>query len=126
MTVPIADFGQDHWSTLAYLETRAVDHRGLLQREHMRVDPARHPLHAHRGSQGMVSPTRLAANQELDNHDDYDVIDDLVAAGLLHPLGGTGLQPRVALTEEGWRVAGLLRRWRAAGCSFNAFALGDE
>jgi hypothetical protein len=28
MTIPIGQFGQDHWQLLTYVETRCVDHGG--------------------------------------------------------------------------------------------------
>lgn len=59
-----ATWGRDHWSTLAYIETRIVDHSGVPSREHMRCDPKRHPLLAHDGSRGgSPSPTRLTGGK---------------------------------------------------------------
>lgn len=86
--VPVEKFGEDHWSTLAYVETRIVDHNGLLAADHMRCHTGRHPmLHAARrwssGSDDMKYPTRLKGGEPLPDHDDYDCIDDLIAAGLL-------------------------------------------
>lgn len=101
--VPMALFGADHWSTFAYVETRAVDHRGQLAHDHMRCHGGRHPMmlgakHAVRGlsADGSRYPTKIKASEtpdaaglygvaDLADHDDYDCLDDLVAAGLLEP-----------------------------------------
>lgn len=93
--VPVEQFGSDHWSTFAYVETRAVDHHGILDHDRMRCDADRHPILATAGrvnsARGLTSrqkyPTRLRSTAEapveLADHDDYDCLDDLVAAGLL-------------------------------------------
>lgn len=101
--VPMARFGKDHWSTFAYIETRIVDYRGKLAADSMRCDRDRHPgLHSVRhhsaGYGDRKYPTRLKTEQpnptlpgaaprwglvEIADHDDYDCVDDLIAAGLL-------------------------------------------
>lgn len=101
--VPMALFGKDHWSTFAYVETRAVDHRGLLDHDHMRCSMRRHPIMANAKRRvsgaavdGSRYPTRIKAAEapgpdgtyggaDLPDHDDYDCLDDLIAAGLLEP-----------------------------------------
>jgi hypothetical protein len=45
--VPMTLFGTDHWSTFGYVETRAVDHKGLLDHDHMRCHAGRHPVMLH-------------------------------------------------------------------------------
>lgn len=98
---PIAPnrFGKDHYSALAYVETRTVDYRGRLDHDHMRCDGRRHSqlLVAKRRSISfgthMVDacgkyPTRLRWNpdgspNEIFDHDDYDCLDDMLACGWL-------------------------------------------
>lgn len=90
--IPMERFGKDHWSTFAYVETRAVDHKGTIEHDHMRCDADRHPLLALAGRRTAVVgfgptgttkyPTRVRGGEVAD-HDDYDCLDDLVAAGLL-------------------------------------------
>jgi hypothetical protein len=95
--VPMTLFGTDHWSTFAYVETRAVEHKGLLDHDHMRCHAGRHPvmLHAKRrvsagSADGSRYPTRIKASAtpgadgrygvtEVPDHDDYDCLDDLIA-----------------------------------------------
>lgn len=101
--VPINRFGKDHWSTLAYIETRVVDYRGVLNADHMRISSRRHPMllamKPRARALGTISdgadyPTRLKTetvnpetgrfeSENLPEHDDYDCVDDLIAAGLL-------------------------------------------
>jgi hypothetical protein len=101
--VPVKRFGKDHWSTLAYIETRIVDYRGVLSTDHMRISSRRHPMLLAMKprarvlgatSDGADYPTRLKSetvnpetglfeSENLPEHDDYDCVDDLIAAGLL-------------------------------------------
>ncbi|GAB2734739.1 hypothetical protein [Nocardioides pakistanensis] len=92
-------FGKDHYSSLLYVEVRAVDHKGFLAHDHMRCDGKRHPflLNAKRRSIAFGTeqadahgkyPTRLRRNadgtvDELPDHDDYDCLGDMVACGWL-------------------------------------------
>jgi hypothetical protein len=116
--VPMERWGKDHWSTFAYVETRIVDHKGKLNADHMRTHANRHPmlLAAKRVGRmfggGDAYPTRLKRALplgqvtgdpqpvELPHHDDYDCLDDAIAAGLL-----TVHMPKVA---ESGRYAGRL------------------
>lgn len=117
--VPIQFWGKDHWSTLAYLECRAVDHKGVIARQHMRCDPERHPGLAHM-PWDMDCPTYLACGVKLPQHDDWDCFEDAKAAGML-TLEGTGVHPIVRFTAEGLRVASLLRTHKANGGTFSNF-----
>jgi hypothetical protein len=98
--IPVTSFGKDHWSTFAYVETRTVDYRGVLEHDHMRCNEQRHPFFNNAGSRaaflgatssGAKYPTRCKGemldgkyqSQEIYDHDDYDCLDDLIAAGLL-------------------------------------------
>lgn len=118
--VPPKFFGKDHWSTFAYLETRCVDYEGRPDNRHMRCDPRRHPGLSHIKWNGDY-PTRLFGMVELPKHDDWDCVDDLVAAGLME-LDGTGIHPVVKLTNLGHTVAAALRKHKAAGKNFSDFA----
>jgi hypothetical protein len=82
-------FGKDHWSTFAYVETRTVDCLGTIAHAHMRCHAGRHPImRLAKGAgypmsaDGSQYPTLLADGEQPD-HDDYDCLDDLIAASLL-------------------------------------------
>jgi hypothetical protein len=112
-------FGRDHWSTFGYLETRCVDHKGIPELRHLRLDPVRHPGLAHM-PWAQDYPTRLAGGAEQPEHDDWDCTEDLEKAGLLEILG-TGIHPVIRLTDTGKKVAGLLRAHKSGGGSFSNF-----
>jgi hypothetical protein len=118
--LPLAEFGQDHWSLFAYIETRVVDYGGVLNRVHMRCINARHPLHTHEGGDASKYPTRLRDNRVIENHDDWDCIDDLVTLGLVENIG-TSVNARFRLTSLGTSVASELRKWKSKGGSFGTF-----
>ena len=99
-------FGKDHWSTFAYVETRCVDHGGVLHHPHMRDDPK--------------YPTKLRGGELANNHSDYDCLDDLEAAGLL--TWSITVGAKVVLTSLGWEVASKLRQFKAGGGNFADFS----
>lgn len=119
MSVPLEQFGRDHWSTFAYVECRAVDNEGTIAKHHMRCDPLRHPEHAHINWSEDI-PTRLLGGVPLPQHDDWDCIEDLEAANLL-TVTGTPRSPLVTLTEFGQHVASQLRAFLASGGSYSTF-----
>ena len=113
-------WGQDHWSTLLYLETRFVDHGGKIKIEQMRCNRARHPEYAHRASYTSY-PTRLKGGAELPHHDDWDCAADLEAAGLIVVSLDNEDVPRVDFTEKGHALASAARWHRGKGGGINNF-----
>lgn len=93
-----AEWGRDHETLILYCETRAVDYRGKLDAEHLRPRSASYP-------------TRLKGAL-VKNHGDLDCLADLEVAGIIVNLG-TGVNPIVKFTDEGWKLAHRLRRERA-------------
>ena len=140
--IPPESWGKDHWSTLAYLECRIVDHRGRIEHDHMRCDPDRHPIMYGAKRRGLMFgsdqkyPTRLRGGVDLADHDDYDCLDDFIAFGLVEvdmpTVPGsvlvTGLveaelmtRATYRLTELGQRVAAELRAHKGGGGNFAGF-----
>lgn len=107
-------WGRDHWSTFLYLETRIVDHHGMIKDAQMR---GRDPEY----------PTRLNDGTEIQMHSDWDCIDDMAAAGLVRfvhdEADGT---MRYQLTDYGWIVAGALRKHRAITGSTSHFEIPEK
>ena len=101
-------WSKDHWSTLLYVETCVVDQAGKLKAIHLRSD-------------GVKYPTRLTDCQ-LAGHNDWDCLEDMEKAGLLINKG-TGYNPIYDLTDEGWKLAGLCRRWKAEDKGFINFRI---
>lgn len=134
--VPIQRWGQDHWSTLAYLETRAVDAKGAIDNRRMRCNARLHRHLAHwygtdlPVQDGARYPTRLAEG-ELIQHDDWSCLEDMVSAGFLRawwrpvphhpvrPFGGH--EARIELTVLGQDVAAALRQYKARRGSYSEF-----
>ncbi len=139
--IPFDRWGKDHWSTLAYIETRIADRKGRLNVEHMRCDPRLHRAFTNRAnidSPGSY-PTVLADGSKLDRHDDWSCAEDAIALGLLTmddeeavERGNhydapdeflPGRSPKFSLTPRGLEVAALLRAHKASGGSFSTFRL---
>ncbi len=123
--VPVAIWGEDHWSTFAYIATR-VGGDGEPDKNKMRTDVDRHPglagqhmayLHA---VDTTKYPTRLKGGVALTDHDDWDCVEDAIAAGLLL-WGGTGLHPVFALTDRGWVVLREIVTHKNTGGTFAEF-----
>lgn len=118
--IPIDEFGKDHWSTFAYLETRCVDHGGEIDIRHMRCDANRHPQFAHSGNDsGTKYPTRTKKG-EVRNHDDWDCLDDCELVGLIENMG-TMLHRAYKITALGWKVVEQLRQHKANSGNFHSF-----
>lgn len=121
--IPMEQWGKDHWSTFAYIETRTVDYRGVPEIQHMRCDGDRHPQFDHmtrRGMGGTKYPT-IYKGGKLQDHDDWDCLDDCELLGLLENKG-TGLHRVYKLTALGRLLAAQLRAHKAAGFQFHDFS----
>jgi len=112
--VDISRWGKDHWTTLMYVETRIVDYRGRLDDRHMRGGNTCEMVGGGTGRRPKAYPTILRGGESVANHDDFDCLNDFITTGLVVE-GGTGLNPVYSFTDEGWRVSGLLRKWRGQG-----------
>ncbi len=126
-TISPALFGKDHWSLLAYVETRCVDDKGKLDKRHLRCNPkGAHSIHAVNAN--ILGPrweptwgTRIKGGQ-LDQHDDWCCLEDLEAAGYVEIT--SAVNAFVKLTKAGVAMAALLRAHKAAGGQFATFAPG--
>ena len=118
-TVPPTDWGKDHWSTLVFLETAAVDNKGLVQNAHMRTHPRLHPKYAHIGSTGEY-PTRLR-DGELEDHDDWSCMEDMIDAGMM-TAQMRAKSVWVSFTRYGIDVAGAARAFKAQGGNYADFS----
>ena len=111
--VPPEQFGQDHWSTLLFVENIIVDHAGHLCPDDQRMRVWKY---------GAVKnyPTRLKGSKTIEHHDDWDCITDLIAAGILAERSIAD-GDKYFLTDYGWKVASQLRRWKADGLNISTF-----
>jgi len=137
--IKIEQFGKDHWSLLAYVEYRAVNHNGLLDKSHLRIknpvvaNSTPYPIPAQEWKEEWG--TRLfgywnkdgTTNQslKLGDHDDLDCLDDLEEAGLIKNFG-TGLNPASKLTKFGAMVMSELNLHKQNGGNFSEFVNSIE
>ena len=141
-SVPISEWGKDHWSTLAYLETCAVDHDGYVDSRKMRASDPAYPTRLKR-----IDPEQ--PNEEP-NHSDWDCLADMMIEGLIEPAPGrlasgrllwedveahtrraqtaTGRHEtsQIKFTPKGSAVAGALRVHKANGGNFAGFVPDPE
>jgi len=130
--VPMNEWGKDHFSLLAYVETCCVDGQGILDHDRMRTNIPRHPGMAGpriarlpRGKGSYKYPTRLRDGKIEKGHDDWDCLYDLEEAKLI-VAQGTGVHPVLAMTEAGTRLVEMIRRHKSAGGSFSNFVVASE
>lgn len=132
--IPIEQWGADHWSTFAYLETCIVDGLGIIDNRKMRCNPKLHREFVNiicgELSDGSRYPTRLK-DEEIGDHDDWSCLEDMVAAGLVEAqwrdngemFGGAAA--KVELTDKGWAVASQLREHKGRGGKFSKFVVSN-
>lgn len=130
--IPIEQWGKDHWSLLAYVETRCVDYNGALDLRRMTVNPNLYrrayrlrfeQFGGHVGEKGAQWTgkhiTRLASGFEAPaGHCDRAILDDLAGEGLviIHD------EDLVEMTPLGSRVGGELRAAKAGGINYAEFS----
>jgi len=122
--IPISKFGKDHWSLLVYIECRCVDNKGVPDLRQMRCNSNTHPglLPFPNWAWETKNGTTLNDGKKLSKHDDHDCAEDLEKAGFI-VITGTGINPIYAMTEKGWEIVGLIRRFKATGGTFGTFQL---
>lgn len=122
--IPMELWAKDHWSTFAYIETRVVDHKGVLNRDHMRCNPDIHPGLGNQAQaiSGKGLTTTLKDGNKIGEHDDWSCAEDLESAGYVE-WNGTGMNPVFALTESGWQLSHALRRHMSKGGQCAEFKL---
>lgn len=128
---PIDKWGKDHWSLLAYCECRTVDHDGILDLVHIRINVTKRSF-----SNGTIASatqkwnpdwsTRLKSRKKPDKtHDDIDVLDDLQREEFLTYTFKCG-NCKITLTEKGRETATEIREHKSRGKNFNEFKLAKK
>ncbi len=128
--IPPKRWGKDHWSTFAYVGTRCADYKGILDKNHMRTKRDKHPdLEGEAQKRFLCGdkeyPTKLKGYFEdktknfITDHDDWDCVEDMIAAGLLIKVDMAHFQ----LTEKGWQVDNTLRQHKASGEMYADFTM---
>lgn len=131
--IHMADFGEDHWLLLMYLEQVCVDDHGDIDARKMRsyyddrFAPASQPSKKWKKSMS----TKQRDGTLVDGHDAWDCLQELRGAGWILSQGDEGSGGRwltnteVEMTQTGWRVAGWLRQHKASGQSLKDFNLAQ-
>lgn len=134
-------WGKDHWSTLAYIETRIVDYGSYTIGIDTRMRATRRTFRlmyearafmnsaAERVAESGTGRTVSGINGSVLNdgavvahHDDYSCLEDFAAAGLLSVTSEQfAFGANFTLSELGWAVSHQLRRWKARGGNFASF-----
>jgi len=129
--IPMSKWGKDHWSTLAYLETLAVDKGGwaVPVNARMRTNKIRRPhligkSYMSGALNGSGYPTRLKEG-EVEGHDDWDCVDDATEEGLIEDVG-SGLNRAYKFTKLGKEVMAKLRQFKMDGGNFGSFVFLKE
>lgn len=129
ISIPPERWGKDHWSTFLYIETRCVDYGGKINNDHMRTKQDKHPnlVGEAQTSLGVVQrncATRLKnyfndKSDKLDDHDDWDCVVDMTAAGLLECSDVNSINKKLdfvfKMTVLGYEVIMSLRKHKADG-----------
>ena len=125
--IPMSEWGHDHWSTFAYLETICVDNHGIIENPKMRCNPEIHPeFDWSMGSYPLLRvieefnyPTQLK-NRNVDHHDDWSCMEDMIQEGLLDAEIHDN-EVKIKLTSMGIRIAHQLRAHRINGGKYYNF-----
>ena len=112
----VTEWSKDHWSLLAYIETRCVDYEGTLDIRHMRCNEARHPEFRHSYFVWDDRYSTRCKSGPIVGHDDWDVLKNLVRAELIYPLYDG--KPEAHLTDKGKKMATAIRMHKIGGGTF--------
>jgi hypothetical protein len=86
-TILVEQFGQDHWMALCYIDHRCIDHGGTLALDELRCNAKIHPEYAaefaHLTSWHPDYNTTLKDGIQIEGHDDWHCVDDLMKARLV-------------------------------------------
>ena len=111
--IPMTHWGKDHWSMLAYIALRAIDHGGKLDDKHIRYDVA--------------YATLLRNGVPCYGHTDEDVMADIEHAGLIEGLDDANDEESYAfrMTWGGWALVTQLWKHKAAGGCYGDFEFDE-
>jgi hypothetical protein len=143
--VTIDEFGKDHWSLLAYVETCIVDKKGAHgvpmvgeidrdkircngdRRSHLfgpRVAMANCKWKGEWGSRLQGYFEKKDASLQLPTHDDWDCLEDFEREGLAEIM--SVVNGFIILTDKGMAICHHLREHKARGGHFAGFVYKPE
>lgn len=137
--IQIAQFGKDHWSLLAYIQTLCLDANtgiGRINANRMRTNRNTHPYKGNdcltkwdnnwgtRLFGAFESKNPVADGLKLETHDDWDCLEDLEKNGLVEII--SDVNNFVVLTPEGKKVSLLLSEHKLNGGQYAHFQLHEH
>lgn len=122
-------FGKAHFSLLIYVESRCVDHGGVLDIAHIRVNSTTHPLfngheYSTRATWNEQFGTLLNTGERLVDHDDIDCLDDLDNAGLIEII--SLVNGFMSMTDKGNELVSKIRSFKTNGGQLGDFNIETE
>ena len=134
MSVPIENWGPNHWGIVAYIESvcrYGEDGYGYPNLRRIQTNPDRHPELQPRGHHSLVSgsqePIVLAdgATLQSSEYDEWDCLADAEREGLIKNVG-VPFNPCYRMTELGNKLVRQLRKHRRNGGRTNDFRYRPE
>ncbi len=121
-----SEFGKQHWSLLAFIETQVVDKCFPLDYRRMSCNNKKRGI-----SNGAPfswdddwSTENNKSEKLILGHDDIDCFEELEKEGFIKN-EGTLLNMYPSITDKGWRACAELRKFKGNGGNYVDFALSE-
>lgn len=124
ISIPMENWGKDHWSLLAFFETQVVKNINLIDTRRMRINDKKRQFGNGNGFswQDSWGTRQKDGNIPDGSHDDIDVMEELQKEGFCKN-EFTNLNPLVTLTKKGWETCAKIREHKGNGGVFNNFKI---
>lgn len=121
-----AEFGKQHWSLLAFIETQVVDKCFPLDHRRMSCNEKKRGISngAPFGWKNEWSTENKEGKQEILGHDDIDCFEELEKEGYIKNQG-TLLNMYPLITDKGWKACAELRKFKGQGGNFINFRFSE-
>jgi hypothetical protein len=116
------EFGKQHWSLLAYIETQVVDRSFPIDHRRMSCNEKKRGISngAPFGWDNKYSTENNKGEQLILGHDDIDCFEELESEGYIKNQG-TLLNMYPSITDKGWRACAELRKFKGNGGNYIDF-----
>jgi hypothetical protein len=116
------EFGKQHWSLLAYIETQVVDRSFPIDHRRMSCNEKKRGISngAPFGWDNKYSTENNKGEQLILGHDDIDCFEELESEGYIKNQG-TLLNMYPSITDKGWKACAELRKFKGNGGNYIDF-----
>ncbi len=139
MAIEPKDFGKDHWSLLGYIQYVCMNASprnggvGEMDRRKLRCNPSNHPMlssemttswkpeYGSRLQGYWTDGDKTDSSRLVLDHDDWDCIDDMEAAGYVELI--SMVNGFIRLTPLGAQIAGKLAEYKSLGGNYADFTI---